>query len=265
MPTQGSFNRTVFPFLQLSGEIRNQIYLDIIGPKLQRPTPLQDGWKKDSRDDLELWPDRRFNPALFFLNRQINREFSDILWNTLSVEWRNDCFELDKDDVARFTSMKRLQRCTIILSLSWQRRITEPVGGLWYSYFRGNDTSEAMDVELTVFGLAHKLNKMPNLKEIHLEYKENDGDFINNYFLRYQDGSLVRWSGDDLKTVFGNDLRGMKTVQLSGTLCCECAALFISAMERPKEKLLELYGNEPDKCFPRLTVPQWSDKARGWI
>ncbi|KAL8765807.1 MAG: hypothetical protein Q9209_007211 [Squamulea sp. 1 TL-2023] len=247
-------DNTIFPFLELSGEIRNQIYLDIVGPKLPRPLYCEEYFR----------PDRRFNTAFFTLNRQVSREFSDILWNVLSVEWKNNKFELNREDVARFTSMKRLQRCKLILELQFTFRYPSTERAA-HDHTRRNLTTEAMPVECTVFGLGHKLNRMPHLKEIHLEYEGYDGDFDIDYFLWYRDGSLIRWSGDDLMTVFADNLRGMKKVQVSGTLCCECAALVATAMERPKEVLSEFHATEPDKCLPRSTVPQWCDKARGWI
>ncbi|KAI4240440.1 MAG: hypothetical protein L6R40_005151 [Gallowayella cf. fulva] len=244
---------TVFPFLRLSGEIRNQIYLNIIGPKLPRPLTIFKDGRNYSTHDPDLWPDRNFNTALFFLNRQINREFSDVLWNTLGVVWKNDCFELDMDDVARFTSMKSLQRCKLILDVHVHWKPPPRV------------TVDAIDVELTIFGLAQKLSRMSYLREIHLEFQERDCDYDHGYFLRYRDESLIRWSIDDLKTVFGNDLRGMKKVQLSGIHCSGCAADCASGMERPREELSESDAKEPERCIPRLTNPQWSDKARGWI
>lgn len=252
-------DRSVFPCLKLSGEVRNQIYRDVIGPKLPRPVSVycEHKWEY-TFVGKDFWPDRRFNTALFFLNRQINREFSDILWNILGLEWNSDHFKLDRDDVARFVSMKRLQRCKLILDLRqcWT----------FECHFTCHPfTIVPMDVELTVFGLAHKLNQMPHLREVHLEYNQSDGAFDEDFFLRYRDGSLIRYSGHDLKTVFADDLRGMKKVQMSGTLCGECAALVASAMERPKEVLSDLHAKEPDRCIPRHTLPQWSDKHRGWI
>ncbi|KAI4104540.1 MAG: hypothetical protein LQ339_003843 [Xanthoria mediterranea] len=259
-------DRSIFPFLKLSGEVRNQIYRDIIGPKLPRPVSVycEQKWEYTSVGE-DFWPDRRFNTALFFLNRQINREFSDILWDILGVEWNNDHFKLDRDNVARFVSMKRLQRCKLILGLRHDYCRPSRTGPPISCYdARHLFAALSMDIELTVFGLAHKLNQMPHLKEVHLEYNESDGDFDEDFFLRYRDGSLIRYSGDDLKTVFADDLRGMK-VQMSGTLCGECAALVASAMERPKEVLSDLHAQEPDRCIPIHTLPQWSDKHRGWI
>ncbi|KAI4281171.1 MAG: hypothetical protein L6R38_003911 [Xanthoria sp. 2 TBL-2021] len=265
MSAHGLGNHSVFPFLRLSGEVRNQIYGDIIGPKLPRPFSVYCEQKREYKSVGDFWPDRKFNTAFFFLNRQINREFSDILWNILVVEWKNDHFELDKHDVVRFVSMKRLQRCKLILELrqNWRpSQISRPIS---YYYTRHPITAMTMEVELTVFRLAHKLNQMPHLREVHLEYNESDGAFHRDFFLRYRDGSLIRWSGDDLKTVFSDDLRGMKKVQMSGTLCSECATLLASAMERPKEFLSDLHAKEPDRCISRNTLPQWSDKHRGWI
>ncbi|KAL9001344.1 MAG: hypothetical protein Q9169_000235 [Polycauliona sp. 2 TL-2023] len=216
--------------------------------------------------NVDFWPDRKFNTAFFFLNRQINREFSDILWNNLGVEWNNDYFELDKDDVARFVSMKRLQRCKLILKLWNMWRPSEEINrpSSYYDSLHPS-VADTAEVKRTVFGLADKLNRMPYLREVHLHYSGSEGDFYKGYFVSYRDGSIVRWSADDLVTVFGNDLRGMKKVQISGTLCCECAALLASAMERPKEALSDLAAKEPERCHPRFTVPEWSDKHRGWI
>ncbi|KAL8855114.1 MAG: hypothetical protein Q9221_000020 [Calogaya cf. arnoldii] len=252
MSAQELSHGSIFPFLKLSGEVRNQIYRDIIGLKLPRPLSIYCEQKREYKSVL-LWPDRRFNTAFFFLNRRINREFSDMLWDILGVEWKNDDFELNKKDVARFLSMKRLQRCKLIVEL---HRMWRP----WRPFM-----DQSMEVEDNVFGLAHKLNRMPHLREIHLAYNESDGAFDDDFYVEYRDGSLIRWSGDDLKTVFVDDLRGMKKVQISGTVCCECTAMFASAMERPKEMLSDLNAKESDSCFPRRTVPQWSDKQRGWI
>ncbi|KAL8642414.1 MAG: hypothetical protein Q9228_000882 [Teloschistes exilis] len=160
---------TFFPFFQLSGEIRNQIYLDILGPQLPRPIP------------------------------------------------------------------------------------EEPAG------------VSATDVELTTFGLGHRLSRMSHLKQMHLEYHESEDSWEDGYWVRYRDGSLVRHTGNDLKTVFSDDLRGMKLVHVSGTLCDECAALVASAIERPREILPEEYQQEPEKCIPRATVPLWEDKSRRWV
>ncbi|KAL8671738.1 MAG: hypothetical protein Q9168_003760 [Polycauliona sp. 1 TL-2023] len=261
----------IFPFLNLSGEVRNQIYLDIIGPKVPRPSGQCNAQHKTSLA-IEFWPDRKFNTAFFYLNRQIHREFSDILWNTLGVEWQNNYFELDKKDSAKFMSMKRLQRCKLILGFQpWCEPRPRPPSEIENRlpnscyYARRPIMTKTRAVELTVFGLAHKMNRMTELRELHLQYSGYEVDFEMDYFVGYRDGSIVRWSGDDLVIVFGNDLRGMKEVTISGTLCDECAALLASAMERPKEVLLDLDAEEPDKCVPRFTVPRWSDKQRGWI
>ena len=259
MSTHGMPENSVFPFLKLSGEVRNQIYCDIIGPKLPRPIP------PFCTQNVHFWPDRNFNTALFFLNRQISREFSDTLWNNLGVEWKNDHLVLNKDDVARFESMKRLQRCKLIIEVRdfWRPSAMNPPNS--YYYARHPIIARSIEIELTVFGLAHKLNQMPHLRYLHLEYHESIQDFEEDVFLKYRDGSLVRWSGDDVKTVFSEDLRGMKEVQMSGALCCECAALVASAMERPKEVLSDLHAREPDRCIPRRTTPEWGDKLRDWI
>ncbi|KAL8734673.1 MAG: hypothetical protein Q9166_001329 [cf. Caloplaca sp. 2 TL-2023] len=177
---------------------------------------VTDEMPTDHHHERVFWLDRSFNTALFSLDRQINRQFSDLLWNILGVEWKSDCFELDPAHVARFTSMKRLQRCTLILEIA----------NLWLSYdYQGtgaaaardltnhssrNLLTKAMHVELSIFGLAHKLNRMPHLREIRLECNQCEVSLQQDYFLRYQDGSLVRYPGDELKTVFSKRPQGPK-------------------------------------------------------
>ncbi|KAL8723093.1 MAG: hypothetical protein Q9225_000564 [Loekoesia sp. 1 TL-2023] len=240
----------IFPFLKLSAEIRNQIYLDIIGPEVPRPV------------DTKFWPDRRFNTAFFVLNHQIHREFFHILWKVLSVEWKFDSFDLNLKELALFTSMKRLRRCKLMLDSRpafSSELLARPVIRPRY----GDATAYELDVELTVFGVAHKLNNMPHLEEIHLHYEESQ--FDDDYFVRYQDGSLIRFAGSDLIIVFATELSGIKKVQISGILCDECSALLASAIKRPKEALPDAYMVQPEKCIPRKTLPQWNDKARGWV
>ncbi|KAI4260174.1 MAG: hypothetical protein LQ352_000439 [Teloschistes flavicans] len=252
--------KAFFPFLQLSGEIRNQIYLDILGPQLPSPLPGQSGCEKQ---DL-FWLDRQFNVALFLVSRQVSREFSDILWDNLGVEWHMNTFELDPKESRRFFSMKLLQRCKLILhshpNFMYAASSTEN-----RTRITGNSVFTAMDVELTTFGLGHRLSRMSHLKQMHLEYYENEDSWSDGYWVRYRDDSLVQYMGTDLKTVFSNDVRGMKLVQVSGTLCNECAALVASAIERPREILPDVYKQEPEKCIPRATVPLWDNKGRRWV
>ncbi|KAI4105797.1 MAG: hypothetical protein L6R37_002544 [Teloschistes peruensis] len=252
---------TFFPFFQLSGEIRNQIYLDILGPQLPRPIPEEPAGGKEGEF---FWIDRQFNVALFLVSKQISREFSDNLWDNLGVEWHIDTFVLDPEETLRFFSMKYLQRCKLILHSSpsftyaASRRFDR----------RGNIydiTVSAIDVELTTFGLGHRLSRMSHLKQMHLEYHESEDSWEDGYWVRYRDGSLVQHMGNDLKTVFSDGLRGIKLVHVSGTLCDECAALVASAIERPREILPEEYQQEPEKCIPRATVPLWEDKSRRWV
>lgn len=264
----------IFPFLRLSGEIRNQIYLDIIGPEVSQPRKIhKNAYGEEYEVGGRFWPIRVFNTAVFVINRQINKEFSDVLWNTLSVEWRLYSYELDKEHLRLFTSMKRLQRCKLITSTEaldkstfmWCPSQDRILPHEWSKRVR-DTTAITLDIDLTVFGLAHKLNRMPQLKEIHIEYWEEENIFADeSYWVRFRDGSLDRYVSTDLKDVFAAELRGMTKAQTSGTLCDECAALFASAMERPKEKLPEFYTQEPERCIPRDTVPQWNDKIRGWV
>lgn len=250
-----------FPFFRLSGEIRNQIYLESLGPQLPRPVPEPGA----GTEEKVFWLDRHVNVALFLVSRQVSREFSDILWDNLGVEWHVDTFELDPDEALRFFSMKYLQRCKLILRLSpsriraASRRVYIP----WYHSYTWVDN--AMDVELTTFGLGHRLSRMLHLKQIHLEYHESEDSWEDGYWVQYRDGSVVQHTGSDLKTVFSDDLRGMKIVNVSGNLCDECAALLASAIERSREILLEVYTQEPEKCIPRATVPVWEDKSRRWV
>lgn len=267
---QAPLEEKIFPFLNLSGEIRNQIYLDIIGaevPRVGRSHSNPCG--VENEDGGKFRPVRTFNTALFVVNHQINQEFSDVLWNVLSVEWAVCSYELDKEELRLFTSMKRLQRCKLIIDTQKIRRPTwtyrdRSLDGLWSTRVR-DTTAEGLDIERTVFGLAHKLNRMPQLKEVHLEYGEHEDSYDESYWVRFRDGSLYRYDAADLKAVFGTELRGMKKVQISGSLCDECAALFASTFVRPKETLPEAYMQEPEKCIPRHTVPQWNDKIRGWV
>ncbi|KAI4170392.1 MAG: hypothetical protein LQ343_005014 [Gyalolechia ehrenbergii] len=255
-----------FPFLKLSAEIRNQIYLDVIGPEVPRPQRLEQCPRRSSFkvlvETLSFWPDRKFNTAFFVLNRQIHQEFFHTLWKVLSVEWKLDNFDLDLKELALFTSMERLRRCKLILTSRLHFSSECKARPLVRSRY-GDATAYELDVELTVFGLAHKLNRMPHPDEIDLEYDESM--YGDDYFVRYRDGSLVRFDGSDLKTSFGTELRGMKKIQISGNLCDECSSLLASAMKRPKEALPEAYRLEPEKCIPRETLPQWNDKARVWI
>ncbi|KAL8703008.1 MAG: hypothetical protein Q9201_003824 [Fulgogasparrea decipioides] len=270
---QMSPKKAIFPFLRLSGETRNQIYLEILGPKLPRPPPpppLPLGtWSRPSGSrDLEryFWLDRKFNTALFLLNRQISREFMDVMWDNLGVEWHVDSFELDPKDNRRLEAMNRLQRCKLVLhshpTYHWfpANSVTRQTPHSTYDL-----TAWALDIELTVWGLGHKLNRMPHLKQVHIEYTEEEDTWEDGYWLRFRDGSLVQFFGPELKTVLSTDLRGIKNVTVTGTLCDECAALVASAIERPKDILAEAYMQEPDKCIPRKTVPQWCNKTRGWI
>ncbi|KAI4207168.1 MAG: hypothetical protein LQ346_000746 [Caloplaca aetnensis] len=268
--------RMAFPFLRLSGEIRNQIYLDIIGPEIPRTRKFRKtAYGVEHEFGPKFWPMRRFSMALLIVNRQIHGEFSDIVWDVLSVEWRLSSFELDKDDLRLFTSMKRLQRCKLIISIDEILRSTyidrhgdrnQSLDDEWSERAR-DSTASGKDIELTIFGLAYKLNRMPQLKEIHIEYWEGEGayDDEESYWVLLRDGSLHRYVEANLIDVFGTELRGMTKVQISGTLCDECAALFASAMERPKEVLPDVYMQEPERCIPRDTVPQWNDKIRGWV
>ncbi|KAL9598263.1 MAG: hypothetical protein Q9219_004622 [cf. Caloplaca sp. 3 TL-2023] len=258
--------KKVFPFLKLSAELRNQIYLDIIGPSIPRPSREEQhpqySWLKLTIE-ATFWPDRQFNAAFFVLNRQIYQEFAHTLWKVLNLEWRIKTFDLNPKELALFTSMKRLQRCTLIFD-STPFLSPELLSRPTFKTRYGNATAHELDIELTIFGLAHKLNRMSCLDEIHLEYGE-ESNCNEDYFVRYRDGSLLRLQGSDLRTVFGNELRGMKKVKISGTLCDECSALFASAMERPKEVLSEFYLVEPEKCIPRASLPQWDDKVRRWV
>lgn len=95
-------------------------------------------------------------------------------------------------------------------------------------------TGWGLDVDLAVFGLAHKLNRMPQLQEIHLEYRETEESYHDRFSVNFGDGSLRCYAGPDLEAVFSTNLSGMKQVGISGTLCDECGALLASAMERPK-------------------------------
>ncbi|KAL9585709.1 MAG: hypothetical protein Q9212_001366 [Teloschistes hypoglaucus] len=248
-----------FPFFQLPGEIRNKIYMDFLGPQLPRPIPEPGAGKEENF----FWLDRQFNVALFLVSRQVSREFLDILWDNLGVEWHVDTFELDPKETLRFFSMKNLQRCKLILRLSPSRIASRKLYIPSYDSYTSVDT--AMDVELTTFGLGHRLSRMLHLKQLHLEYHESEDSWEYGYWVAYRDGSLVQHMGTDLKTVFSDDLRGMKLVHVSGSLCDECAALVASAIERPREILPEMYEQEPEKCIPRATVPVWEDKSRRWV
>ncbi|KAL8908064.1 MAG: hypothetical protein Q9207_001043 [Kuettlingeria erythrocarpa] len=265
-----------FPFLKLSGEIRNQIYLDIIGPERPRTRKFHKlAYGGEYEVGGKFWPMRRFSMALLLVNRQIHEEFSDIVWDVQSVEWRLPSYELDKDDLRLFTSMKRLQRCKLIISTDEVHRSTyialyrdqnQSLDDEWSERVR-DSTASGRDIEFTIFGLAYKLNRMPQLKEIHIEYWEGERayDDKQSYWVHLRDGSLHRYVGASLRDVFGTELRGMTKVQISGTLCDKCAALFASAMERPKEVLPDVYRQEPERSIPRNTVPQWNDKIRAWL
>ncbi|KAI4187043.1 MAG: hypothetical protein L6R41_003069 [Letrouitia leprolyta] len=260
----------IFPFLRLSAEIRNQIYMNVIGPKVPRPLGWHEqcperSWAKILVGEKKFWPDRKFNEAFFLLNHQIHREFFHILWKVLSVEWKLDHFDLDLRELALFSSMTRLQRCKLILSSYMESKLEARPPNRWHWFSRRDLTLFDLDAELTVFGLAHKLSRMLYLDEIHIEYDESESGFDADYFIRYQDGSITHFTGLDLKTVFGNDLRGKKNVRVSGNLCDECAAAFTSAMVISNETLPDTYRVEPEKCIPRGTIPQWSDEVRGWI
>lgn len=215
-PRPPTIHKKTFPFLRLSAEIRNQIYLDIIGPQLPRPQRLEQcphrSWFQILVEE-KFWPDRTFNTAFFVLNHQIHHEFSHILWKVLSVEWKVDNFDLNLRELSFFTSMTRLQRCKLILN-SGPGLSTElgarPVFRSWYG--RRDATAFELDVELTVFGLAHKLSRMPHLDEIYVEYDETESGFDQDYFVRYCDGSLIHFTGPDLKFVLGDDLRAMKNL-----------------------------------------------------
>ncbi|KAL8695146.1 MAG: hypothetical protein Q9218_000314 [Villophora microphyllina] len=251
--------KTGFPFLRLSGELRNKIYLDILGPQLTRPLP-QYGYYTERL----FWLDRKFNKALFFVNKQISREFLDILWDTLGVEWHISSFELDPEESRRFFSMRYLQRCKLILYSS-PNHLYAPSSILDRPRILRDYTAAAMDIELTTFGLGHRLSRMPYLKQIYLDFHEGEDSWDDGYWVRYRDGSLVQYMGSDLKTIFSTDLRGIKLVQMSGNLCDECAALVASAIERPREILPYVYMQEPERCIPRTTTPQWEDHSRRWM
>ncbi|KAI4122231.1 MAG: hypothetical protein LQ338_005937 [Usnochroma carphineum] len=287
-PAVAQAKATVFPFLKLSGETRNQIYLDIIGPEMPRLRNLDKSpHAVDVLGRKKFRPLRKFDTALFVLNHQTNQEFSDILWNVLSVEWKVDSYKLDEEELRLFTSMRRLQRCELILdtraiffssmvlrprrNLDWHSTVpASHCGSDWLSVngwsINARDmTGWALDVELTVFGLAHRLNRMTQLQQIHLDYCEYMDSYYNSYFVRFRDGSLLRYTGADVRAVLSTELRGMKKVEISGSLCDECAALFASAIEGPKEPLPEVYMQDPETCIPRHTTPQWDDKNRGWV
>lgn len=160
-----------FPFLELSGEIRNQIYLGIIGPEIPRTRKFHRGaFGIEYEVGGKFWPVRRFSMALLLVNRQIHEEFSDILWGTLSVEWKLSSYKLDKEDLRLFTSMKRLQRCKLIISMKELSQLTyiydprdrdRSLDNVWSTRAR-DTTAGSLDIELTIFGLAYKLNRMPN-------------------------------------------------------------------------------------------------------
>ena len=254
----------IFPFLKLSAELRNHIYLDILGPVVPRPPhPSITGpiVLKPSRTVIEknLWPNRKFNTALFVLNRQIHHEFTHILWKVLDVEWTLNGYHLHPTDVRLFTSIKYLQRCKLIISID-ALRYANTIHGITDDYL----TSPVPDIEETVFGLPHKLNRMLHLEQIHIEYHEDEDSYEGDYWVRSPDDSLLRYVGADLKTVFGIELRGVKKVRISGSLCDECSALLSSAIQRPKDTLPEVYRAELEQRIPRTTLPQWSDKVRGW-
>ncbi|KAL8653199.1 MAG: hypothetical protein Q9210_002241 [Variospora velana] len=88
-----------FLFLDLSGEIPKQIYQDIIRPEIPRT------W--NMLNERNIWPDRKFITALSVLNH--------ILENVLSVEWTIQTYKPDEEEVRLFTSMKRLQRCKLVV------------------------------------------------------------------------------------------------------------------------------------------------------
>ncbi|KAL8737447.1 MAG: hypothetical protein Q9181_001663 [Wetmoreana brouardii] len=263
VPLQMSPEKAIFPFLRLSGEIRNQIYLEILGPKLPKPppllSPLPRTWRRpsDSGDcERYFWFDRKFNTALFLLNRQINQEFMDVMWNNLGVEWHVDTFELDPKDTSRLEAMNRLQRCKLILH-SHPTYHCFPAKSVMRQtpHSRYDLTAWALDIELTVWGLGHKLNRMPHLKQVHVDYTEEEDTWEDGYWLRFRDRSLVQFFGPELKTVLSTDLGGIKNVTVTGTLCDECAALVASAIERPKEKLAEAYMQESENVSQEKLFP----------
>ncbi|KAL8710395.1 MAG: hypothetical protein Q9220_004996 [cf. Caloplaca sp. 1 TL-2023] len=254
-----------FPFLSLSGELRNQIYTYILGPRLPRPIPSEA--PGDNTHEEHFWPDRKFNTALFLLNRQTNREFSDVLWNTLALEWNVDSFELQPDHLARLRCMQpRLQRCKVLLDLrSPYWKVFRPRRPL-YNPTNRDITASALEIEKTIFGLGHLLNSsMPHLKEIHIEYLEDKHTINDDYWLLYRNGAMVHWMGADLKVVVGEDLRGFKDVRIGGNLCEECTALVLSVIEQPKEARPDEWNEGPGVCFPKDTLPRWDQKIRDWV
>ncbi|KAL8953911.1 MAG: hypothetical protein Q9222_000285 [Ikaeria aurantiellina] len=258
-----------FLFLSLSGELRNQIYKLIIGPKLPRPptTPQLPNRDDSANEKNFFWPDRKFNTALFLLNRQTNREFSDVLWNTMTLEWNIDCFELRPDHLARLRCMApRLQRCNVILDLrkAWgSKLLLRPL----YDPTGRDITASALEIERTIFGVGSLLNdSMPCLKEVNIEYLEDTQSYDDDYWLVYRNGAMVRWLGSDLKLVVGADLRGFKSVRIGGNLCEECTALVLSVIDQPKEVRWEEWkGGSSGMCYPRDTLPRWDNKIRGWV
>ena len=244
-------------FLALSGEIRNQIYLDILGPQLCRPdddTPFYEQEKGYFDPKAKgFFIDHQFNRSILLVNRQVNREFSDVLWQHLRVDLLIETLRLDQKDMARLLSMPRLEQCTLRIHLThrWQ-----------HPDVHGDDFDQRIvDIDLTVFSIAHKLSRMSRLNRVCVDYIEDQDDYDDDHFLRYRDGSIIRRSYSDLKDFLGQDLRGIKNLQVTGTLCGECTALLVSAMECPPE----VYIQDPDYCFPTETTPEWSDKVRNWI
>ena len=239
---QQHLEEPAFNFQALPGEIRNQIYLETLGPAWERQ-PLLDSCLRFSHTT---------NTSMMYLNRKTREEFLDVLWDHLSVSLVIDQFMLPMDELKTLLSMTRLQKCSInIRALPFRRE------GLSLR-FRETDI---LDVEQTVFGLPHRLNRMPNLRQIDLNYSEEAADVPVSYWLRYCDGSFVQHLSTDIKDVFSQDLRGMKAAHVTGSLCDECAASVASSMKRPKE----IQTREPERCVPHLTTSKWSEKLRRWL
>ncbi|KAL9020334.1 MAG: hypothetical protein Q9185_002412 [Variospora sp. 1 TL-2023] len=167
----------------------------------------------------------------------------------MSVEWTVQTYKVGEEEVRLFTSMKRLQRCKLIVETSKIHFSTWALRELrdqdWHSkvprmhcgslYHINVSPCWALKVEDTVLGLVYQLNYMPQLKELHLEYKEDDNLRLESFFVHSADGSLRRYSGYNIKMLFNSDLRYMKKVHIRGNLDDFWTASIASAVILPKE------------------------------
>lgn len=177
-------------------------------------------------NEQNIWP----RPQIHY--SAVGPEPPDRLENILSVEWTVQTYKLGEEEVRLFTWMKRLQRCKLVVETSnihfstWALRELRDQD--WHSkvprmhcgslYLINVSPCWVLKVEDAVFGLVYQLNCMPQLTELHLEYKEDDDLRWESFFVQFTDSSLRHYSRYNIKMLFNSDFRYTKKVQIRGNL-----------------------------------------------